>query len=177
VEEDRKKDADQEMAVGWNVAAMTEEDSEAAEKVWTELAKKRTHQDAECTSGEVEQEATWWQEVMGSVLDATVKKISIYARSKMWWNADIQKRRQAVGEEKRRRRNSEQAARAKAELQKSIRISSRKMFTEYLQTLRANKVSRAARHANPRAGTTVESLTNRECKRANTSLAKEEMLR
>jgi hypothetical protein len=40
------------------------------------------------------------------------------------------KRRQAVGREKRRRRNSEEAARAQAELQKSIRQSKRKMWSE-----------------------------------------------
>jgi hypothetical protein len=42
---------------------------------------------------------------MGSVLDTTAKKIMICTRSKGWWNADIKKRRQAVGREKRWRRN------------------------------------------------------------------------
>jgi len=69
---------------------------------------------------------------MGSVLDTTAKKIRICARSKRWWNADIKKRRQRVGREKRRRRNSEEAARAKFELKKSIQQSKRKMWTEYL---------------------------------------------
>jgi len=114
---------------------------------------------------------------MGNVLDATAKKIRICAKSKRWWNADIRERRKAVGREKRRRRNSEEAAKAKAELQQSIRQSKRKIWSEYLQNLRGAEVSRAARYANPRAGMTVEALTDREGQQANTSQEKEGMLR
>jgi len=39
------------------------------------------------------------------------------------------------------------------------------------------EVWRAARYANPRAGTTVEALTDRDGKQTNTSLEKEEMVR
>jgi len=120
VEVDRQEEAGHERVVGWNLAAMTEEDAKAAEKLWMELAKERAHLDAECTADEVEQEAAWSQEAMGNVLDATAKKIRICAKSKRWWNADIRERRKAVGREKRRRRNSEEAAKAKAEFQKSI---------------------------------------------------------
>jgi len=51
------------------------------------------------------------------------------------------------------------------------------MWGDYLQNLRGAEVWRAARYANPRAGTTVEALTDRDGKQANTSLEKEEMLR
>jgi len=176
VDADRQEEGDNEREVWWNLAAMTEEDAEAAEKLWTELAKERAHLDAECTADEVEQEATWCQEVTGNVLDATAKKIRICTRSKRWWNADIKKTKKAVGRKKRRRLNWEEAARAKAELQKSIRQSKRKMWREYLQNLRGAEAWRAARYANPRAGTTVEVLTDREGKQVNTSLEKEEML-
>jgi len=144
VEADRQEEVDHEQVVGWNLAAMREEDAKAAEKLWRELAKERTHLDAECMADEVEREAAWCQEAMGNVLDTTAKKIRICARSKRWWNADIKKRRQAVGREKRRRRNSEEAASAKAELQKSIRQSKRKMWSKYLQSLRGAEVWRAA---------------------------------
>jgi len=130
VEVDRQEEAGHEQVVGWNIAAMTEEDAKAAEKLWMELAKERAHLDAECTADEVEHEAAWCQKAMGKVLDATAKKIRICAKSKRWCNADIRERRKAVGREKRRRRNSEQAAKAKAELQKSIRQSKRKMWSE-----------------------------------------------
>jgi hypothetical protein len=116
VEADRQEKADHEMVVGWNLAATTEEDAEAAEKLWTELVKERAHLDAECTADEVEQEAAWCQEAMGSVLDPTAKKIMICASSKRMWNANIKKRRDTVEREKRWRRNSEEAARAKAEV-------------------------------------------------------------
>jgi len=115
---DRQEEAHHERVVGWNLAALTEKDAEAAEKLWMELAKKRAQLDAECTEDEVEREAALCQEAMRSVLDATAKRIRICARSKSWWNADIKERGWTVGRERRRRRKSEEAARAKAELQK-----------------------------------------------------------
>jgi len=51
------------------------------------------------------------------------------------------------------------------------------MWSDYLKNLRRAEVRRAAQCANPRAGMTVESLTDREGKQANTLLEKEEMLR
>jgi len=51
----------------------------------------------------VEQEATWCQEAISSVLDATAKNIRIRASSKRWWNTDIKDRRRTVGSERRRR--------------------------------------------------------------------------
>ena len=124
---DRQEEADHERVVGWNLAAMTEKDVEAAEKLWAELAKERAQLDAECTVDEVEQEAAWCQEAMSSVLDATATKIRICARSNRWLNANIKERRRTVGRERRRRQHSEEAVRTKAELQKSIRRSKREM--------------------------------------------------
>jgi len=37
---------DHERVVGWNLQAMTEKDVEAAEKLWTEVAKERAQLDA-----------------------------------------------------------------------------------------------------------------------------------
>jgi hypothetical protein len=51
------------------------------------------------------------------------------------------------------------------------------MWSEYLHNLRGDEVWRSARSANPRAGTTVEALTNREGTQANLSLEKDEMLK
>jgi len=79
----RQEEAEHERVVGWNLAAIAEKDMEAAEKQWMELVKERAQLDAECTVDEVEQEAAWCQEAMSSVLDATAKKIRIWARSKM----------------------------------------------------------------------------------------------
>ena len=152
---DKQEEADHGRLVGSNLAAMTENDFEAAEKVCRELAKERAHLDAECTEDEVEQEAAWSQEAMSSILNASAKKIRICARSKRWWNADIKGRREAVGREE-RRRNSEEAARAQAKLQMSIRQSKSKIWSDFLQNLRGAEVCRPARYANPWVGMTVE---------------------
>jgi len=79
---DRQEEANHERVVGWNFAAMTEKDMDAAGKLWVELAKERAELDAECTVDEVEQEVIWCQEAMRSVLDATAKKIRICTRSR-----------------------------------------------------------------------------------------------
>jgi hypothetical protein len=108
----------------------------------------------------VEQEAARCQETFGNILNATAKKIRICAWSKRWWNADIKKRMKAVRREKMSRQNSEEAARAKAELQMSISQANRKLRREYLQNLRGAEVWRPARYANPLAATTVVALTD-----------------
>jgi len=125
----------------------------------------------------VEQEAAWCQQAMSSILDATPKEIRICARSKRWWNADIEQRRRTVGRERRRRRHLEDAAQAKADLQKLIRLFKRRIWADHLQNLSRAEEWRAARYVNPRVGTTVEALTDRDGKHANTSLVKKEMLR
>jgi len=85
---DRQEEADHERVIGWDLAAMTKEDAEAADKLWIELVKERTQLDAECTEDEQEQETAWCQEAMSCVLEATAKKIRICARSNRWWNPD-----------------------------------------------------------------------------------------
>jgi hypothetical protein len=131
----RQEEVGHETVVGSNIAAMTEEDSKAAERLWMELAKERAHLDTECTADEVEQEAAWCQEAIGSVLDTTAKKIGICETWTRWWNADIRERWKAVSKGKRSRSNSEEPVSAKAALQKSIRQSKRTMWNEYLQNL------------------------------------------
>jgi len=86
-------------------------------------------------------------------------------------------RREAMrSEEKKSRREiSEEAARAQAGVKKLIRQSKSKMCSDYFHNLRAAKEWRAARYANPRAGMTMEALTDRADNQANTTTEKEEM--
>jgi hypothetical protein len=51
------------------------------------------------------------------------------------------------------------------------------MWNEYLLNLKGGEVWRAAKFANPRAGASVEALTDREGKQANTIAEKEKILR
>jgi len=66
-----QEEADHGMVVGWNSAAMTEEDAEAAEKLSAGLAEERAHLEAECSEDEVDQVATWCQGTVSSILNAT----------------------------------------------------------------------------------------------------------
>jgi len=51
------------------------------------------------------------------------------------------------------------------------------MWSDSLQNLQGAEVWRAAKYVNPRPGATVEALTDREGKPANTAIEQEEMLR
>ena len=125
----------------------------------------------------VESKAKWCQEALSKILDATAKKIRICARSKRWWNGEIQEKRSQLRREKRRRRRSAATAQAKAELQKSIRREKGRMWNDYRRNLRGAAVWRGAKFANPRAGATVEALTDRDGKQANTTTEIAEMVR
>jgi hypothetical protein len=47
VDVDRQEEVGHKQVVGWNIAAMTEDDAKAAEKLWMKLAKERAYLDAE----------------------------------------------------------------------------------------------------------------------------------
>ena len=126
--------------IGWNLAAMSNEDKEAAENFSKELEGERAHLHKECMGDEVEREAEWCQETLSKLLDTKSKKIRICARSKKWWNGEIKERRSALGREKRKRRRSGAAAHAKAESQRSIRQSKSRMWNDYLLNLRGWEV-------------------------------------
>jgi len=116
VDADSLEAVDNESVVGWNLAAMPEKDTKAAEEVWMELANVRAHLDAECAADQVDKEAATFQEEMGNLIDVTARKIRICARSQRWWSSDIMKQRMAVGRENMRRWNSEEVTRVRSEL-------------------------------------------------------------
>jgi len=177
VDMEKKEVAGGTQVIGWNLAAMLQEDKEQAEKLWRERARGRGFLGAESTGDNIESEAEWCQEALGKVLDATAKKIRIWAWSNRWWNGDIQERRSHLGKEKRRRRRSAARAQAKAELQKSVWRAKDRMWNDYLKNLREAEVWRAARFANLQAGVTVEALTDRYGIHVNTITEKGEILR
>jgi len=51
------------------------------------------------------------------------------------------------------------------------------MWSDYLQNLRGAEVWRATKYVDPRAGATVEALTDTEGKQVNTGMENEEMVR
>ena len=48
-----QEEADRVQVIGWNLAAMSKEDKEAAEKLWGELDRERAHLGEECTGDDV----------------------------------------------------------------------------------------------------------------------------
>lgn len=68
-------------------------------------------------------------------------------------------------------------AQIKAEWKKLSWRAKQRMWNDYQKNLRGAEVWRATKIANPWAGATVEALTNREGKQANTITKTKEMLR
>ena len=54
---DKQEEAHLVQVIGWNLAPMSKQDEEAAEKVWKELERERAHLGEECTGDNVEREA------------------------------------------------------------------------------------------------------------------------
>jgi len=100
VDMEKQGEAGGKQVVGWNLAAMSQEDKEQAEKLWKERGRGRAYLGVESTGHNVESETEWCQEVMGKVLDASAKKIRICARSKRWWNGEIKEMRSQLGRER-----------------------------------------------------------------------------
>jgi len=124
----KQEEADHVQVVGWNLAAMTNEDEKAAEMLWIELEGQRARLDEVFTGDELEREAECCQEMLRKVLDAKAKKIRICTRSTRWWKGEIMGTPSALGRGKRRGNRSEVAAHAKAELQRRIWQSKSRMW-------------------------------------------------
>jgi hypothetical protein len=106
-----------------------------------ELEKDRGNLDAAYMEDEVDQEATLCQDTLTKVPEVTAKEITICGKGNMRWNRDIKARSMIVRQETRWcAQHSEGGARAKAELQESIRESHSQMRSDYLETLRAAEV-------------------------------------
>jgi len=67
--------------VGWNLAAMSQEDKEQSENLWREHARGGVSLGVESTGDDIKSEAEWCQEALGKVLTTTARKIRICARS------------------------------------------------------------------------------------------------
>jgi len=134
---------------------MMEKYTEAALKRRRELTKERPQLDAECTEDEVEQEVAWLLLAFSSVRGATAKKVTIWARSRWWWNANIIARRSTVRSGRRRRHISEEATQWNGDLPKLIRQFKSTMWSNYLQNCRRAEMCIVAKYMMPQAGLTV----------------------
>jgi len=162
--------------IGWNLAAMSKEDEEAAGQFWKELERERGHLDDEYIGDKVERAAKRFQETLCEVLDAKATKMKICTRSQSLWNGELKERRRALGTQKRKGRRTGGEAPAKADLQRSIQQSKSRMWNDYLLNRKVVEGWRGAKFDNTRAGATVQALTDREGKQANTIAEKEKML-
>ena len=93
---DKQEEGDHAQVIGWNLAAMSKEDKEQAEKLWKELETDRAHRGEDCMAEDQHQESKRCQATRSRVLDAKAKKIRICAQSKRWWNGEIKEMRSAL---------------------------------------------------------------------------------
>jgi hypothetical protein len=155
---------------------MSQADEKQGETLCREIARGRAVFGVESMGDEVQSAAEWWQDELGKVLNATAKQIRICVRSMGWSNGRNKEKSSQLGREKRRRRPPVATAQAKAKLRKSIPRAKGRMWNDFLKSLRGAELWKAAKVANPRAGATVEALTDRHGKQANTITKKKEMV-
>jgi len=74
---EQQGEADGTQVVGWNLAAMWQEDKKQAEKLCREQVRGRVYLGVENTGDNVEREAEWCQEVLGKVLNTAARKMII----------------------------------------------------------------------------------------------------
>ena len=72
---DKQVEEDHMQVIGWNLAATSKQDQEAAETLWKQLERERAHLGEECRGDHIEREAEWCQATMSEVQDAKAKKI------------------------------------------------------------------------------------------------------
>lgn len=154
---------------------MAQEEKEQVHRLWRERAWGRVYMGVERTGDDVESKSDWCQSALGKALDATAKKIRICTLSTRWLNGEIMDRRRQLRREKRRRHRSAATAKAKAEFQNSIQRAKDTMRNDNWNDARGAEVCRAGNLANTQAGATVEALTDRDGKQANTITKKDEM--
>jgi hypothetical protein len=73
----KHEEADYVQVIGWNPAARSKEDKEAAEKLWKKLERDRAHLGKKCMGDDVEQEAEWCRATLSKVQNSKPKKIRI----------------------------------------------------------------------------------------------------
>jgi len=122
----------------------------------------------ESTGNDFESEAEWCQGALGRVVVATATKIRMCAQSKGWWNGQIEERRSEIGREKGSRCRSAATAQANGELEKSISRANDRTWNDHLMNKRGADIWSTVNCANTRAESTVETLTDRDAKLANT---------
>jgi hypothetical protein len=163
--------------VGWNLAAMSQEDNMQTDSLWREQAGGSASLGVESTGNDIESEAELCHKARLKVLDATANKISICITSKRWCNGDIELRRCQLGRVISRWRRSAGTAQTKAKLPNSIRRATDRMWNDDLTNLSGAEVWRGAKFAIWRAGATIEPPTDRDGEQANTVTKTSEMLR
>jgi len=137
---EKQEEAGGTQVIGWDLAAMSQEDMEVNEELWRKRAKERAHLGAKSMQDEVESEADSCQEALSKVLEAPAKHITACAPSKRSWNGEIQEKRSQLGRKLRRWRWSAETADGNIGLQHSVRRAQRKMRNDCLKTLRGAEV-------------------------------------
>ena len=134
------------------------------------------------TTKQLSEGIDWIQERLQDLLKTEVRRISICARSKPWWNEDIRKKRRDVSRAERLRKRGvpgwkETIWKSKAILSKAIRKAKREKWTEYLEAAAGKEVWAVMRYIGPARSNTVPTISHQgvtaECLEEKTKMLKE----
>jgi ribonuclease HI len=146
----------------WAISDITEDEDkrEAAQKSWKNLSEYRAKLNDFSTEQDLESEAEWIQESMFEVLNKHARKLRLCARSKRWWNDEIQEKRKCLGRAKRKaKHNSDQdnstVKRCRQELRKAIRTAKSESWEKFLESAEGSEVWTVLRYTKPNKGAVV----------------------
>jgi hypothetical protein len=165
--------------IRWDITRMTDEQKDEAELLWLQMGENRPILNDMSFCEEVESEAAWIQDTLTDILNQKARRIRICARSKRWWNADIDSKRKAVGRAKRKLREEGGAERLKSarkDLKSEIRKAKRKMWQDFLINAKQYDVWRALEFTKPAMSITIPTLSDQFGNTASSTEDKRSML-
>ena len=134
------------------------------EVVWSLGSTERPVLDDNSTVETLEEEIDWIQNKLVQVLDDHVRRITICARSKRWWNDDIVSKRHQLSRVLRFRKTgrASQAAvkEAKKALRRSIRRSRRACWEKFLEEANGDDIWAIPRYTKPQKATAVPTISH-----------------
>ena len=127
---------------------------------------RRPTLDGNSTAEDLADEIEWIQATLVSLLNEHTRKITICARSKRWWNEDIQGKRKGLGRLKRRRRQGlvelSEVREAEGALRRAIRRARRECREEFLSWAEGEDVWAVTRYTGPQRSAAVPTIRHQE---------------
>ena len=130
----------------------------------TDSRGERPHLNDSSTIADLEEEIEFIQSTMVRFLDAHIRRITICAHSKRWWNDDIQGKRQQLGRvlrwNRKEQTNKPAVREARKALRRLTRRARRQCWEDFLSRAYGEDVWKVSGYISPRKAETVPTISH-----------------